>query len=106
MNNAVNALMPFTAELLEEIVREHPELDYTGEQFAPRALPAAIRVFSWKSVEEELPDDETSVLVFAPNDSEPVWIGFHEDGKWRSPCGMPLTHRVTHWAHLPEPPTM
>jgi len=93
--------MPAHQELIdvvaEHIAGEKLAEDFAGEQLAPRRVATGIaRVVCWKDVTVELPDDETSVLVFAPDDSEPVWIGFHDDGKWRSPCGMPLAHRVTH----------
>lgn len=99
---ALEALAPYTAELLEKLAG-----DFAGEQFAPNKIPAGEMQFvCWKDVLEEMPDDETSVLVFAPTDDEPIWIGFHEDGKWRCPSGCPLVNLVTHWAHFPNPPTL
>jgi len=81
--------------------------DYAGEQHAPpQPREGVTRSVLWKNVDAEMPDDETSVLVYTPADAEPVWIGFHADGKWRCPGGIPLSFAVTHWAHLPEPPPL
>lgn len=103
----IDALMPFTAQLLEEISREVAELDYAGEQYAlPQPREGFARTVLWKSVGIEMPDDEIAVLVYTPADAEPVWIGYHDDGKWRTPSGIPMSFAVTHWAHFPEPPPL
>lgn len=52
-----------------------------------------------------LPDDNTTVLLFAPASDEPVWIGYHEDKKWYVADGFTMqTGAVTHWANLPWGP--
>jgi hypothetical protein len=60
---------------------------------------------TWSPVSESLPDSDTTVMIFVPADSEPVWLGFHDGTHWRSIDNMRLRHRVHSWAHLPEPPT-
>lgn len=63
---------------------------------------------TWVSVESELPDDDTTVLI-ALSDGE-VWTGFLDAGDWRFVCGELVDQgegtRVLHWADYPEPPTM
>lgn len=56
---------------------------------------------SWISVEQEQPDDDIIVLVYVPDSSEPVWLGYY---------GCEWTHiegtrcKPTHWMPLPEGP--
>lgn len=59
---------------------------------------------NWKAVTEELPDDDTTVLM-ATTTSEPVWPGFRDGDRWRDMSGWPLPDgTVTHWMHFPDPP--
>ena len=62
----------------------------------------------WVDVRDSLPDAEITVLIHAPNASEPVWLGFHDGEFWRSVDAVALvgTNKVTHWADLPGPPTL
>jgi hypothetical protein len=50
-----------------------------------------------------LPDADTTVLVYTPADGE-VWLGFYDGECWRGVDASRLRCKVTHWAHLPEPP--
>jgi hypothetical protein len=61
---------------------------------------------SWIACTDRLPDEELTVLVYAPAQSEPVWLGYLDDGMWRSvdPRGGSSILDVTHWMDLPEPP--
>jgi hypothetical protein len=74
-----------------------------------RVLTCARKVVSesrWIPVRNEMPDADLSVLIHN-NDrhfSEPVWIGYYDGECWRSAAGEPV-RRVTHWKHLPEPPS-
>lgn len=58
-------------------------------------------VIHWRSA-DELPDSDLSVLVYAPEATEPVWIGFWDGQRWVSdglidyPPG-----QVKAWADLP-----
>ena len=56
----------------------------------------------WVSVQERLPDDDTTVLVYGPNSSEPVWFGYYDGHDWSGVSGESDT--VTHWAPMPEGP--
>ncbi len=55
----------------------------------------------WKPVKEK-PDAEITVLLYAPNASEPVWPGYYDD-QWRWADGTPA-RGVTHWADFPGGP--
>jgi hypothetical protein len=56
---------------------------------------------TWKPVAEP-PDHDTTVLLFDPAASEPVWLGYLDGDAWRFVDGMPAT--PTHWASLPGGP--
>jgi len=57
----------------------------------------------WISVNDFLPDDDTTVMIWT--DDEP-WLGYHdvdEDGAcWRNVDGARI--KVTHWAAMPAGP--
>lgn len=57
---------------------------------------------SWIACADELPDEELTVLVYAPAQPDPVWLGYLDQGMWLSVEGADLD--VTHWMDLPEPP--
>lgn len=61
---------------------------------------------NWISVEDRLPHDDIVVMVYVPNASEPVWIGFYvsEDDDWFWAEGVMIFDTVTHWMPLPAPP--
>lgn len=59
---------------------------------------------NWISVKESLPDSDMAVLIVCPKQSDPVWMAYHDGEGWRWLEGMPISRRVTHWQHLPEPP--
>lgn len=55
----------------------------------------------WIPVAAELPDADETVLVSCANGSDPVWLGYYEDGTWRDVDGSDIEH-VTHWLPLPR----
>ena len=57
---------------------------------------------SWKRCEDELPDADQTVLIYAAGADEPVWMGFYDSEVWRDAEGMRA--EVTHWLPFPEPP--
>lgn len=63
---------------------------------------------SWIPVWLELPDDDIVVIAHAPEMSgEPVWLATF-DGEcqvWRWIDGGVCHAEITHWQHLPEPPS-
>jgi len=61
-------------------------------------------LITWVPVSEELPDDDTSVLL-ATSDGE-VCAGFHESGNWHHLNADPVAEPVTHWTHYPAHPTL
>lgn len=58
---------------------------------------------TWISVEDRLPDDDISVLVYVPDAPEPIWLGFYDMDEWTWVDGG-TNCRPTHWMELPEPP--
>lgn len=55
-------------------------------------------VLTWKPVAEP-PDSDTTVLLFDPAASEPVWPGYLDGDVWRTAEGIPAA--PIHWADLP-----
>lgn len=75
---------------------------------APERFVAAL---AWIPVEQGLPDSDTTVLVYAPDGDEPVWLGFYGDPFDGADAGLcwryinnDQARGVTHWAVLPEGP--
>ena len=62
---------------------------------------------NWIPVTERLPDEDETVLIYAPTSIEPVWLGFMSGAseRWYDVDGYNLTPRtVTHWAEMPKGP--
>jgi hypothetical protein len=59
-------------------------------------------VLTWNPVAEP-PDSDTTVLLFDPAASEPVWPGYLDGDVWRTAEGMPAN--PSHWTDLPKGPT-
>jgi hypothetical protein len=60
----------------------------------------------WISTLEEMPDADTTVLIYTNADGENIWLGYYEDdfNGWRFVEGGAVPHIVTHWAEMPEGP--
>jgi len=56
----------------------------------------------WIKVSDRLPDDDVTVLIYVPDDNDPVWLGYTDEDGWRYING--ASCRPTHWAEIPEPP--
>lgn len=58
----------------------------------------------WKTIADEMPDSDETVLVFSKEADEPVWLGYwdSENDCWRAVDGSKI--EVTHWAKMPEGP--
>ncbi len=57
----------------------------------------------WIAVEQDKPDTDVTVLLFAASADEPVWLGWYEGGdgvEWMWADGTPA-EGVTHWAKMP-----
>lgn len=69
-----------------------------------------IEQIEWKSVADELPDNDTTVLVHAPGADEPVWLGFYDGCFWFSVDGPTygdeeeIPAPVLAWAVMPKGP--
>ena len=57
---------------------------------------------NWIPTENELPDDNETVIVHALDNDPPVWLGYYDAGDWYSVDSFACY--VTHWMPLPEPP--
>lgn len=73
-------------------------------------MGSEVESISWIPVARCLPDDDISVLVFAPQsedwNGEQVWIGHHDDGVWIDTEGSDWPAAVvTHWAQMPAGPS-
>jgi hypothetical protein len=65
---------------------------------------------NWISVEQQLPDAETTVLVHAPGADEPVWLGWYDGFFWFAVTGDgygdedEIAAEVKAWATMPGGP--
>jgi hypothetical protein len=74
-----------------------------------RRLPPELRGLrvrvQWHLTADALPDDETTVLAFAPAATEPVWLASREAGTWFSVDATAYEDgQVIAWAHVPIGP--
>ena len=60
-------------------------------------------VLAWVPIAQHMPDDEETVLIFAPGADEPVWMGWHDADGWHYIDGG-TAEGVTHWLPMPEGP--
>jgi hypothetical protein len=69
-----------------------------------------IESIHWISVEEQLPDAEITVLLYAPEADEPVWLGYYDGDSWYADTGAEYGNEdetaasVTAWAEMPMGP--
>lgn len=73
-------------------------------------MSSEVESISWVPVTRCLPDDDISVLVYAPVgadwDGELVWIGHHDGDVWIDTEGFDWPEKVvTHWAAMPNGPS-
>lgn len=61
-----------------------------------------MEVIGWMAVADELPDADTTVLVYNVAWADPVWLGWLDGEVWRQVDGSPV--EVTHWADVPGGP--
>jgi hypothetical protein len=61
---------------------------------------------SWIETAKEMPDDESTVLIYVEQHTEPVWMGYKDGDDWRTVDAELIQFPVTHWMPLPEPPTI
>lgn len=60
----------------------------------------------WISCNEQMHDDDTTVMTYAPESNEPVWPACHDGEQWMDLMGAPITDAtITHWMSFPEPPS-
>lgn len=61
----------------------------------------------WKDVSVVMPDDGMTVLIFVPDNSEPVFLGWHDvDDGWYFVDGSKVEQEVTHWDEVPVGPKL
>ena len=92
---------------------EHPELwslapssadavQWAAESLTERKVcTGTAPTDTWRGVATAPPDDETTVLISVAYASEPVWVGYCEDGRWYTSEGEPC--EPSHWMYLPTP---
>lgn len=59
-------------------------------------------MIEWHLVEDSLPDDDMTVLIACPDESDPVWIGAYntDEDEWVTAEGVPVV--VSAWADMPK----
>ena len=63
-------------------------------------------IAGWIAVEDEMPDDDITVLVVVSDDDGDgaILLGFHDGDHWRNAEHNDEIARVTHWMDLPALP--
>lgn len=62
-------------------------------------------LIQWIRLGERLPDDDSTVLFFAPEMDEPVWLGWCDSGRWYCIDASPIEQGlVIAWAEVPGGP--
>ena len=62
-------------------------------------------IIRWIFTDDELPDEEIIVLLFAPDlGSENVWLGWLDEGEWLVDNATKLDCEVIAWADMPSGP--
>lgn len=56
----------------------------------------------WRNAATDPPNDDTTVLVSIAGGSEPVWLGYLDDGEWRQVDSASIDGQVVSWADVPE----
>lgn len=61
----------------------------------------------WRDAAKEKPDADVTVLMYVPDASEPVAMGYWDDqyNEWTYDVGAACRHTPTHWAEMPSGPT-
>lgn len=61
----------------------------------------------WYRVQDTMPDAGVTVLIYAPEASEPVYFAYWDDqfNEWNYDSGAPMRHSPTHWSDVPKGPT-
>jgi hypothetical protein len=61
---------------------------------------------NWVESHRELPDADTTVLIFGPGLNDPVWLGYFSGDEWHAADGAQLSpdFTITHWAPMPAGP--
>lgn len=60
-------------------------------------------VITWRRADTDQPNDDTTVMVSVMGSSEPVWLGWLDDGVWRDVSdGGAIGGTVVSWADVPE----
>lgn len=75
-----------------------------AEALADHLIANGVTVQEWISVEDRLPEDDASYLVWASDCGESEVALYYGDGEWLTEDLENLTRFVTHWMPLPEHP--
>lgn len=62
---------------------------------------SATETITWRSPKHP-PRNDRTVLVRIRSSSPPVWLGYRDEGTWRTVDGEEVAFPVVEWAELPE----
>ena len=49
----------------------------------PESTILSVETIHWRSASSDPPSDDTTVMISIHGGSEPVWLGYLDDGEWR-----------------------
>ena len=55
---------------------------------------------TWVDPDDDMPDDEMTVMVFAPDAATEAWPGYVLDGQWFWQNGIRVAGKVEAWAEM------
>jgi Protein of unknown function (DUF551) len=58
----------------------------------------------WTRCEDDLPDADQTVMIYDPDEPEPVWVGYLDGETWRTAEGSRAA--VTYWMPMPIGPIL
>jgi hypothetical protein len=73
-------------------------------RLANHLIANGVTVREWISVENRLPEDDASYLVWASDSGESEVALYYGDGEWLTNDLKNITRFVSYWMPLPKPP--
>ena len=95
------------AKISDDVLAYIQQLEHQIGELTEKVAQLEATQPKWISVDERLPEQFVSVLVYMPE--ECPWPTVREgylrpDGKWYAAYYTRTPDEVTHWANMPEPP--
>lgn len=64
-------------------------------------LSNPIEQLTWIDTDDQFPDDDLEVLIFTPDEIQPVHTGYVSDGEWFYANGLEVESKVVAYCEMP-----